>query len=275
MLAAGVLTPGPVLDSLGTAESLIGVMPYLALGERELASGLSIVPHILPGRFCWLGGMRSAGGSIEWLRGVLSHHRLTYEEGMQLAREAGHEPTGILYLPYLSGSGGVRPDEHVRAAFAGLTASHGRAHLMKAVLEGTAYEAESIRRAAEALTGAVIGELIAVGGGARNLPWMQIKADVSGCGVNRPRIAEATACGAALAAGLRSGALGGIQDVVTIAEQYREAGETTRPDSGRHEEYTRLFENGYEPLGGDLRDLGRRLHTRSGEIPVTVGGWAR
>jgi xylulokinase len=69
----------------------------------------------------------------------------------------------------------------VRAAFVGLDAAHTRADLVRAVLEGTAYEIEFIRRVAEDVIGTPVKQITVSGGGTRNPHWMQIKADISGC----------------------------------------------------------------------------------------------
>jgi sugar (pentulose or hexulose) kinase len=166
--------------------------------------------------------------------------------------EAGDDPTGVLFFPYLRGSGGMHPDDQMRAAFVGLDASHSRAQILKAVLEGTAYEAESIRRAAEHLTGITIDELIVVGGGASNLPWVQIKADVTGCTCVLPAIGEATALGAALLAGLGGGVLASIDDVLAVTQNAKAGGEMVLPDPQRHAQYRRLYDTGYVPVGKAL-----------------------
>ena len=64
---------------------------------------------------------------------------------------------------------------------------------------------ETIRRAAQAVTGEEAGELVVAGGGARLAPWLQIKADVSGCRLSAPDLPEATLLGAAIAAGVGAG----------------------------------------------------------------------
>jgi sugar (pentulose or hexulose) kinase len=247
LLAAGIVEPGPMLDSLGTAESLLGVVESTTAGtpgaptlEREFESGLALVPHVLPGRLCWLGGLSAAGGSVE-------------------VQEADPDPTEIIYFPYLSGSGAPCPDQRVRAAFVGLSASHSRGDLARAVLEGTAYEAEAIRQAAERMMGQAIDEIVVVGGGAKNRAWLQIKADVSGCRYQVPALPEATALGAALVAALGAGVLSGPEEVRCIAAKFREEGQTTVPDAERHQMYRRLYENGYARLQGPLRQVSRDL----------------
>jgi xylulokinase len=269
MLAAGVVAPGPVLDSMGTAESLIGVLPHASgggaplrevaplVGEKELDSGLAIVPHVLDGRYCWLGGLPASGGSVEWLRRLLAEEPLGYAEMERLAEAAGPEPTGIMYFPYLSGSGAPCPDGDVLAAFVGLNASHGRAHLVKALMEGTSYEVESIRRAAEGMTGGAIGELVVVGGGAKSRSRVQIKADITGCRCSVPSLPDATVLGAGLTAALGVGLLDGADRAAGIAVAQRQRGETVLPDRDRHQAYRRLYEERYLSLQGPLRRQAR------------------
>lgn len=263
LAAAGVIEPGQVLDSLGTAESLMGVLDGVGLGERELASGLAVAPHVLPGRFCWLGGLSAAGGSIEWLRSLLSDEPLSYERVGELLIEAGPEATGVLYFPYLSGSGTPHPDAAVRGAFVGLSASHSRSVLLKAALEGTAYEVELIRRSAERLTGQAVPatgqKIVAVGGGTKNAVWMQIKADVSGCSFLVPPLPEASALGAALTAGLGIGVYTGAEDLGRVASRWWSAATVVSPDRNRHQVYRRLYEGPYLALQQPLRDHARSL----------------
>jgi sugar (pentulose or hexulose) kinase len=254
-LAVGLVHPGTVVDSMGTAESMVGVLDRLELGDEAFQSGLVMAPHVLSNRFCWLGGTRSAGGSVEWIRSMLADVPLSHEDAHRLLAAAGEGPTGLLYFPYLLGSGGLHPDDEVRGAFIGLSASHERGHLLKAVLEGTAFESESVRRAAEHLTSAAIGELTLVGGGASNEWWVQIKADVTGCRCMLPQVDEATALGAALLAGLGCGVLASEEALNAITNGFRAAGRTIYPDPTRHEAYRQVYDHAYAPIGDGLRRL--------------------
>lgn len=250
--AAGIQHPGRVLDSVGTAESVLGVLPPGAWDETAFESGLTIVPHVLSDRFCWLGGTPAAGGSIEWLRAQLGEVPVPYDRLEELAREAGPEPTGILWFPYLSGSGAPVHDLHVRAALIGLRQEHGRGHLVRAVLEGTSYEFESIRRAAESLSRAPIAELVQVGGGARNRQWVAIKAAVSNCVCVLPALPDATLLGAAMLAAAGNGSLD-PSGMAAIAAAYSEAGDRVEPDPALHHAYQHIFEEKYVPFGIFLR----------------------
>jgi sugar (pentulose or hexulose) kinase len=246
-LAVGAVKPGIVFDSMGTAESLVGTLDKVDLGNEALESGLSYGCHVAPDRYYWMGGITASGGSVEWLRGLLGESPLTYEQFTTLSESANPQPTGILYFPYLSGSGIPRPNPTTRASFIGLSAKHGRADMVKTVLEGTAYEAETMRRAAERVSGLPIDIIIVVGGGTRNRAWLQIKADVSGCQFNVYSLPDATLLGAALIGGIGAGIID--RDETTPPD---DAFETISPDAGNHAIYRQIYEDGFLRLQDSL-----------------------
>ncbi|WJH34028.1 FGGY family carbohydrate kinase [Paenibacillus sp. CC-CFT747] len=104
-LAVGAVREGDVYVSAGTAETLVGILPDSELSQREYDSGLSYGLHAVQGQRFWMGGISASGGSVEWLRGLLGDDGLSYQELMGLLESGREEPTGILYFPYLSGSG--------------------------------------------------------------------------------------------------------------------------------------------------------------------------
>ncbi|MDT8305812.1 MAG: FGGY family carbohydrate kinase [Anaerolineae bacterium] len=243
--AVGAVTPGVVFDSMGTAETLLGTMAPQLLGTAEQASGLTFGWHTARARYYWLGGLSTSGGAVAWLRGVLGEEALLdHEEVETLFAQSGSEPGCLLFLPYLAGSGAPRPDPEACAAFIGLSAADGRAELVRAVLEGTAYQMEAIRRAAEALGQGPIERIVVAGGGARSRSWLQVKADVTGCVHLVAAEVEAAAFGAALLAGLGGGLLAGEEEALAAAGQ---VAEVVEPDVARHEVYQRRYEKLFVP----------------------------
>jgi sugar (pentulose or hexulose) kinase len=257
---AGVIEPGPVFDSMGTAESLFGAIKERELGEKEYRSGLSYGCHVINGQMYWVGGLSASGGSLEWLRSILGQPALTYNELDSLQKEMGVEPGDILYFPYLSGSGSPHTDSSVRAAFVGLNSTHNRADLVKAVLEGTAYEIETARLAAEGVSAVKIDRVVAAGGGTRNRQWLQIKADVSNCIYQILPISESTLLGAALLAGIGCGYYASVQEAISAVS--RQQPFTIFPDPDRHMIYQHKFSGGYLPLQGPLRAYFNSLENR-------------
>ena len=254
-LSVGAITPDIVYDSMGTAETLVGTMQERPLGSKEFQSGLSYGCHVVKDRMFWMGGQPSSGGSVEWLRAIVGDPLLGYDSLLQLLSETKEEPTGILYFPYLSGSGAPKPDGTAKAAFVGLTKSHGRGDLIKAVLKGTAYQLQAIRQEAEHVAEQAIEQLVVIGGGTRNPYWLQIKSDVLGCALQLPEVDEASLLGAALCAGIGAGVFASAEEAVRSTASTRSR--SIVPDQQRHQAYRSLYENGFVPLQVPLRSYYR------------------
>ncbi len=253
--AAGAIEPGTVFDSMGTAEALIGSLPHAPLGLPEYEFGLTFGCHVARDRNYWMGGLSTSGGSVEWLRGLLSDPALTYRQFDALVESAPDRPTGLLYFPYLAGSGAPHSDPQARAAFVGLSAQHTRADLARAVLEGAAYEMETDRLASVRVTGQSVRRIIAAGGGTRSRAWLQIKADVSGCQIEIPPVDETTLLGAALLAGIGSGVYASEEEA--LAGPRRASARVVLPDLENRAVYQKLFANGYQQLQEPLRQFYR------------------
>jgi xylulokinase len=121
-----------------------------------------------------------------------------------MVADASAGPTGLYVLPHFAGSGTPTFDTDSKGAFLGMTFATRKADLAKAILEGLTYELRvnlDLMRSA----GVVIDSLRAIGGGAKSDLWLQLKADITGIPVLRPRITEAAAWGAAVLAGHGAG----------------------------------------------------------------------
>jgi xylulokinase len=148
--------------------------------------------------------MLSAAGSLRWYRDALA-------PGMpfgDLVAEAADVPAGsdgLLFLPYLTGERSPHVDPLARGAFIGLTASHERRHLTRAVLEGVAF---GLRDGLASMLGAGMpmpDQIRASGGGIVSPLWRQILADVLGVGIATVNTSEGAAYGAGLLAAVGAG----------------------------------------------------------------------
>ncbi|MGE5601721.1 MAG: FGGY-family carbohydrate kinase [Nitrososphaerales archaeon] len=258
--ALGILGPGRVLDSMGTAESIVGALPQRELTRTDFEAGLVFGPHIAADTFFWMGALSASGGSIEWLRTMLADPYVSYEHLLSLLARAPAGPSSILYFPYLAGAQAPQPDGSARGAFVGLKASHTASDLALAVLQGTAYEVERIRRSAASIAGP-IDDVVAVGGGTRIRRWLQIKADVSGRPIVASPHAEATALGAALLAGLGAGVYRDEADSRARVENapFGERSTVFQPDPVEHRLHVRLLEGPYTALQTALREASHGL----------------
>ncbi len=249
------------LDSMGTAEALVGSFDQDKLGVREYDSGLVFGRHVVGEGCYWMGGMSTSGGSLDWLRRILGDSQLSYQEFEQFLDNLSPGPSGIIFLPYLAGSGSPHTDVHVRGAFFGLDQSHDRADIVKAVLEGTAFEAQFIRQAAQGIVNNEISSLIASGSGTQVKQWIQIKADVSGCVIEVPALSEATLLGAALVAGIGSGLYKDKKEA--RSSLVNSPGAIYHPNSSNHLKYTQLYHDGFLALQKPIRDISKKLSSIS------------
>jgi xylulokinase len=125
-----------------------------------------------------------------------------------------------------------------RGVFYGLTLAHTRAHMTRAILEGSAYALRDILEAMKA-AGLDVRRLTIVGGGAKGELWRQIKADVTGLPVRVPESVETTATGAAILAAVASGGHRTIDDAVRAFVAYRP--NEHQPDPGRQQAYDETY----------------------------------
>ncbi|MFB5193191.1 FGGY-family carbohydrate kinase [Alicyclobacillus fastidiosus] len=257
-LGLGATRVGDVYDSMGTAETLCGTLEERELGEIEYQSGLAYSCSMIPGQRVWIGGLPSSGGAVDWMRTEWFSPPATYEELREITTQFRQSPTGILFYPYLVGAGAPLPDPSVSGAFIGLTKSHTKIDVVKAVLEGTAYEMESIRARAEAVSGRPIKHMMAVGGGARLSAWLQIKSNVSGCRIDVSDETEATLRGAALFAGISAQVYRDFAEATRVVES-RRVTSVYEADQALHEAYQNVYAKRYQPVNQALREIYQRL----------------
>lgn len=138
--------------------------------------------HALPATWHQMGVILSATDSLNWLEGV------TGRDAAELTKELGdtlQAPSGVTFLPYLSGERTPHNDAVIRGAFAGLAHSSDRPALTQAVLEGVAF---ALRDNLEALkaAGTTLERVTAIGGGSRSRYWLKAIATALGIPVELP-----------------------------------------------------------------------------------------
>jgi xylulokinase len=205
MLGAGLRAPGDAVDTGGTSGG-IGIY-----ADRPVAvEGLYLAPAPLPGRWVVGGAMAALGASVDWLRATVLGERWTAEELFGEAASVPAGADGLVFLPYLAGERAPLFDDAARGAFVGLTLTHGRGNLVRAVLEGAAF---AMRHVAEPLAaaGAPVHELRLAGRPTPGDLWGRIKADVLGVPVAIPAVGETGVMGAAIIAAAGIGAVADLE----------------------------------------------------------------
>jgi xylulokinase len=232
-LGAGVASPEDgAYAYLGSSSwvSLSSEKPLLDPSMRTMT-----FDHVIPRRFVPTGTMQAGGASMEWIADLLTPGRAEdrYDTLVAAAGKVEAADEGLIFLPYLLGERSPYWNPLARGSFVGLSKHHGPAHVTRAVMEGVAMNLKICLDAFEEQDHD-IGEVDAIGGGARSDVWLQIFADVWGKPVNRRSLVdEANALGAAVVAGVGVG----LFDDFGVASGLSHVERTFEPDSGRNERY--------------------------------------
>ena len=202
----GIVRSGTVSATIGTSGVVFAASDKPALDPKGRVHTFC---HAVPERWHVMGVTQGAGLSLRWFR---DHFGVGNEDSRDsydnLTEEAARAPAGsdgLLWAPYLMGERTPHLDPHARAALVGLTASHTRAHVVRAILEGVAFSLRDTFEIFKAMN-VPVEEVRLGGGGARSRLWRQIQADIYGREVKTVEAEEGAAYGAALLAGVAAGA---------------------------------------------------------------------
>jgi xylulokinase len=241
----GIVRAGAVHATIGTSGVVFAATDRPALDPK---GRLHTFCHAISERWHVMGVTQAAGLSLRWFRdnfGTLPDDgRDPYE---RLTDEAGDAPPGcdgVLWAPYLMGERTPHLDPQARAALVGLAASHGRGHVVRAILEGVAF---SLRDTFSifAEMNVPVTQIRLGGGGARSWLWRQIQADVYAHPVQVLEAEEGAAYGAALLAGVGAGTWSSVdeacQQAVRVAREIQPHKVNIPVMNKQYEAYRRLY----------------------------------
>ncbi len=285
----GCVNDGEVFESAGTS----GVLTVCQ--ARPLASPLFLNrSHVVPGRWLSHGAMSAAGAAVRWLRdeifsGVGSSELDDYAWINAEAARSVPGAGGVVFLPYLLGERTPVWDPGARGAWVGMSVGTGRHDLVRAVLESAGYGMRQMLEIEEAQRGSEVGEVLIVGGGARNRFWTQMKADITGKRYRKAGEVESASRGAAMLAAV---GLGAHDDVwaasAAIGSPESEPVEPAADPAVReiYERRYRVFKSLYPALRelfGDLQDGTRdratepcngKAGTKASTSEAGTGAWS-
>ena len=194
----------------GMAKNTYGTGAFLVLntGAHRVISRRGLLTTLCcdsKGRAAYAleGSVFVAGAAVQWLRDELGLVKTAAETGP--IAEGIADTAGVYVVPAFTGLGAPYWDAGARGAIVGLTRGAGRSHLVRATLESLAYQSRDVIDAMNEESGVPLRELRVDGGASANDFLMQFQADVLGVPVDRPKLVETTAAGAAFLAGLGTG----------------------------------------------------------------------
>jgi xylulokinase len=232
-IGMGIARAGAVSATIGTSGVVFAATDRPALDPK---GRLHTFCHAIPQRWHVMGVTQAAGLSLRWIRdrfgapGISNDRSVSAESSARdpydlLAEEAAAAPAGsegAFWVPYLMGERTPHLDPNARAALLGLTPSHTRGHIIRAVMEGVAYSLKDTFSIFNEMKIPVTSIRLG-GGGARSPLWRQIQADVYGHEVEIVAAEEGAAYGAAILAGVGAGAWASVDEacdhVVRVASR--------------------------------------------------------
>ena len=255
-LAAGVVSPGMALNSIGTAEVLfVPLQEPLAdpqLGRNGFESGA----HVDGRHFYTFGSIRTSGACVDWYRSLFTKD-MGYAELVEEARHVPAGSTGVCFLPHLRSAVTPHFDQKALGAFAGLSPDVDRQTMFRAVLEGTAFEIHDTLQALTPYTSMPVSTIYAIGGGTRNTLLMEIKASVFNTVIEAVDMEEAVALGAAMLGGVAATVYVDVDDAMQRVQHSRTAFE---PDAAQAAVYHSLFHQVYRQMYAALRPVSHAIY---------------
>jgi xylulokinase len=239
----------------GTTMGIAGVV-----NEPRPSNTLNSTPGVFPGTYILIGPTATSGALTNWIRAVSGDK--PFEELISEALATRPGANGLVALPYFAGERTPIWDADARGVIIGLTMSHTRGHLYRALLEATAYSARSILDAiGEA--GVKMERIVAVGGGTKGGLWTQIVSDVTGL---RQELATET-MGACYGDALFAARAAGLVDDDAV---WASVAAAVEPNPKNREVYDRLYaiyRDLYPATRSHVHELAA-LQAEEGLVPV-------
>jgi xylulokinase len=254
-LGTGIVSPGQASYATGTVECITAVFEKPKFSSELMAGNLCTYDSAVPGMYGTVAFCLTGGNILQWYRDQFGASLRAEAErtGVNvyelLLGSFPEEPTPLLVLPYFTPSGTPYFDLQTPGVIFGLRLSTTRDEILRALLEGVAYEMR-VNTEILARSGVVIREFFATGGGARNARWNQLKADVLGIPIHTIATTESGCCGAAL---LGASAISGVP-VQQLAETWVRPQAVFEPNPRRHTIYSQQFQQ-YQQLYQAVRSL--------------------
>jgi xylulokinase len=194
-LGNGITRAGQTVISIGTSGTVVTMLDTV---PKDITGDVHLFNYSYPGKFYAMGCMLCAGESLNWLRGIVQVE--DFDEFNALAEQSVPGAGGVIFLPYLFGERCPYPDPAAKGMFFGLTNTTTRADMVRAVMEGVAYNVRAMYDLIAPFT--PITDICITGGGAKSHIWGSIIASVLERPVTALNIEEGPAFGAALIAGV-------------------------------------------------------------------------
>ncbi len=248
-LGAGVYKPGRINIGTGTGTTMTTPLrePIISKDGK-----VDCCYHVVPDTWEYELLILTTGASLRWFRDNFAYEeverskgRSSYDYLVDLASKVPLGSDNLFYYPYPMGAKAPKYNDLAKAVFFGFTLSHTKAHFVRAIMEGVAFQYAEILDLVRNL-GIELTEATIVGGEAKSDLWNQMKADVTGLKVWVPEVPDAAALGSAILAGIGGEAYKdvseGVERTVRFRKCYNPNLETTQHYRIILDKYKKLYD---------------------------------
>ncbi len=232
LIGTDTTSSGKLCDRGGGSEGItVCAEKPLPKEERRVSS----VPFFIPGLWKVSGITNTSGKAIDWIKGIFSVK--SYQELIRSAKASPQGSRGLIFLPYLSGERSPHWNPHAKGVFFGLTLSHTKEDMIRAVMEGVIY---SIRDIYEIILSydITVKHFRTTGGLSKSDFFNQLKADILGIPIEVPYISDGELVGAAVIGGL---GIGVYKDLREASSAMYKSRRILYPDPSKKSVYDELF----------------------------------
>lgn len=259
-IGTGIVREGQAFITIGTSSIIYTHLEnFTAIPEGQLHVCCSAVPN------CWhtMGGPQAAGLSFNWF---FENFCLEYTLESEKTNQNPYDLTDIdiqkipvgsdrlIYLPFLMGERTPNMNPYCRGVFFGLNTIHGKAHMLRAIMEGIAYSLTDCNNILKEI-GVHVTALRACGGGSRNKIWLQIISDLLQLNITTLLQDEGPAYGACLLAGVASKIYPDIQTACAQLIQEKTTTKTNLGNSEKYQKYHTFYDELYQSVLLDFTKL--------------------
>lgn len=216
-LSVSVTKPGEMMMMYGSTIFMIQVTDNNQAREKRLWAG----PYLFPNTWCLLAGMATSGSLTRWFKDNFAKDLIIAEEAggaaaysqlVQEAKATAAGAEGVVVLPYFSGERTPVMDPRAKGMIFGLSLTHTRGHIFRAILEGMGH---GVKQHVDLFTdiGARPAKIKSVGGGTKNEVWLQAVSDISGVPQEVAPLTFGASYGDALLAGVATGLVASAEEI--------------------------------------------------------------
>ncbi|NMA07319.1 MAG: xylulokinase [Ruminococcaceae bacterium] len=259
-IGTGVVSEGNAFTTIGSSAVVYAISDKVRIDFQGRVNSFCAS---VPGKWTVMSCTQAAGLSLKWLRDtfclteIIEAKKANVDPYVIMDKMAEKVPIGankLIFLPYLMGERSPHPDPNCRGVFFGLSAMHGREHLIRAVLEGVAYsQLECVEVFRE--MGVPVSDMIVTGGGGKSPLWRQMFADLYRCQVNTLSFGEGGALGAALLAGVGTGVYSSVEQATKGVVKKKSSIQPIEANAEFYLQYYELYKSLYPILKSSFDQL--------------------